>query len=304
MQRTPNLLYKETTKIMKHLKINKDCKQALETMISNVSACEDINTIKYTVINFVSYLLSYYSAATTRTRLTEIRKYVKTRHIDVWNKSSYFLLVPKDVNIKINRQSKRTKAKYQNNVIRIDSDTAQKIVQDAQSMLSSNDRLTLTIALCLLTGRRETEVLKTANFTKYDDDSLKFEGQLKKRDDEQSTCVIPSLCPPQQIIEAHNRLKQSLRRTHDIDNMSNDDINTTFSSSLRRKTIAYLNKYIQNEKLSTHDLRKVYAAICVYKYNPIQQGVNANAFLSKILGHSEDDTDTAGTYQRFYIMQK
>ena len=160
-------------------------------------------------------------------------------------------------------------------------------IEQAQKDLKSYDWRARACAIALLTGRRQTEVLKTGAFSKAKGKFFtSFSGQLKS---DKPAYLIPTLAPANEIIKAHSGLIALLPFAPA--EMSEIQVEHTANVPLNR----YVKKFY-DEALHFHDLRKLYAAKAVQAC-PAQ--ITPRAYLAGILGHAE--MKTGQHYENFKI---
>ena len=167
-------------------------------------------------------------------------------------------------------------------------------VETAKGLLKSNSYIALALGLSLLTGRRITEVLKTAKLTPLTPETMRFSGQLKTKGAEKSrdNYSIPVLADSAEIAGALARL----RRAKDFSNYAEAQVNSLVSKESGIQCRRYFGAIIPDVK--PKDLRALYAQICwdtVGQSSPkLQLG-----YFAEILGHSEQDNTTAVSYMVF-----
>lgn len=140
----------------------------------------------------------------------------------------------------------------------------------------------LTLSLCLVTGRRECELLNGQSvFTPHTTYSLVFQGQAKKRDEgavQRDERIIPCLTPSEEVIRcvAHLRARQK----HVVLN------NTTAS----RRYQSYLSRHMHgvspwcDTRTHVHSLRGIYTCMC---HSLFDWGLHTDAYVAMcILGHT------------------
>jgi hypothetical protein len=176
----------------------------------------------------------------------------------------------------------------------------------------------LAIGLMVLTGRRDTEVLKSANFKKLsegtqehfdqaeklnlnEDNCVIFSGQLKTKESKnanQDPYVIPVLGDVDTIIEALRKL----REIKDCTKLTNDEVHSQANSSLNESIKkVHFKGLLVNPSCSI--MRKIYGAICLkWLYDENQSfklEMSRQKYLASILGHSEKDLGTANSYKDY-----
>jgi hypothetical protein len=156
------------------------------------------------------------------------------------------------------------------------------------------------------------EVHSLANFEVVGEYEILFSGQAKIHrkhkenevsEDSRDNYVIPCLLPAKHLELALNWLgtvKSKKGNTYRIDSedvrINRQAVNSRYSKELNGS----INLFYNNEKLTYHGLRDIYASVCQQLFGFSNQ--SSNIFLSKILGHSVTDTVTANTYQKFVVM--
>ena len=90
---------------------------------------------------------------------------------------------------------------------------------------------------------------------------------------------------------------KKLRDILDTKELINKKVERKYHTTVNQKCTILFCKYIG--RCSAHDLRGVYATICTELYKP--KTIDQNVFLSGILGHNWNDTDTAQSYKKFRL---
>lgn len=182
-------------------------------------------------------------------------------------------------------------------------------IPTAINLLDSSKYYEIVIGLCALTGRRPTEIIKTAKFSSTNQNNIKviaqdwhsviqlqdcvaFRGQLKTKNNvrtEQDEYTIPVLCEPNKIMNALKKLRQ----INDFSHKTTKEINSSTAKGLSRTVKKIFNDSFQGG-VKMYDLRHAYALLCAQKYcdNPSQW----SKFISTILGHNDTDIETVMSY--------
>lgn len=153
----------------------------------------------------------------------------------------------------------------------------------------------VAIALMIVTGRRQSEIMATAKFTIIDDDHVLFEGQLKRHSDEDvESFKIPTLVKSQLIIDglkwlqlnnkreddpkkAHNRFSRYLSKTaKDICNSEIKIINGEWEYKSKNGKV--------KDRRTCHIFRQIYGQIAYKIFCPNTRKISQ--FLTDIMGHS------------------
>ena len=193
------------------------------------------------------------------------------------------------------------------------------VVRKAQEMINTvlevmrspdkHDPRDVFVALGLATGRRMSELLKTASFRRVGAKTywVTFTGQLKLSKEEKQTLTgdlgstigyeIPVLAPAELIEPA----LAIVRANFPCDGLSVMESKRRWHDILSRRTIATLSRFADKRTLTgCHNLRHLYANL-VYKILEAQNddvGYTITGVLHKFLGHSTDASSTAYTIVR------
>ena len=160
------------------------------------------------------------------------------------------------------------------------------IVKRATVLLGSYVWSEIAAGLAVVTGRRCTEVIKTAKFkykTKY---SVMFAGSLKRKG-EPVECIfeIPTLCEAERVMDAIASLREKLGG--EIDKLSKRQASRRFGKAVSTQCERYFSELVpprdDKDNLYTHLFRAVYATIASYWYCP--PTVPEMEFRAAIQGH-------------------
>jgi hypothetical protein len=168
----------------------------------------------------------------------------------------------------------------------------------------------VAIALMLTTGRRQSEILSSAQFTESgSDDSVMFSGQLKTkgRSDAPEVYEIPVFAPASAVINGLNWLTSKNKRHPDPAVAHN-----RFSKELSGRMVvpgqyyeidfkpeSVGGKEPKGSKLTSHLCRQIYAQ----KLKPMTpKGTQPRRYLASALGHSPDDINTVESYDADIIV--
>lgn len=145
------------------------------------------------------------------------------------------------------------------------------IVKRATTLLGSYQWSEIAAGLAVVTGRRCTEVIQTAQFKYKSSYSLTFTGALK-RGDEPVECVfeIPTLCEAQLVLDAISNLRSQLGE--EIQDLSKRQVSRRYGRAVAKKCDRYFDELVppreDKDNLYTHLFRAVYATIASYWYCP------------------------------------
>lgn len=165
-------------------------------------------------------------------------------------------------------------------------DNPDAIVNRATILLKSYQWSEIAAGLAVVTGRRCTEVIKTANFEYKSLYSVIFTGAIK-RGDEPVECVfeIPTLCEARLVIEGISSLRNQLGE--EINSLSKRQVSRRYGKGVATKCDRYFSELVppreDKDNLYTHLFRAVYATIASYWYCP--PTVPEMEFRAAIQGH-------------------
>lgn len=172
------------------------------------------------------------------------------------------------------------------------------LVQQAEALLHGEPWYELALGLAIATGRRSTEILKTAKFYPKTAFTLLFEGQLKKRDLLMKPYEIPTLVSADLVLSAWRRLRTLV----DCSTLELDEVNNRYGSVVRALANERLRGLIplrsSKEFVTTHLNRCIYGRLCVFYFGPAH--VPDITYMATIYGHYWSDGEAADDVQRNY----
>jgi hypothetical protein len=172
------------------------------------------------------------------------------------------------------------------------------LVQQAEALLHGEQWYELALGLAIATGRRSTEILKTAKFYPKTPFSLLFEGQLKKRDLLMKPYEIPTLVSADLVLSAWRRLRTLV----DCSALELDEVNNRYGSVVRALANERLSGLIplrsSKEFVTTHLNRCIYGRLCVFYFGPAH--VPDITYMATIYGHYWSDGEVVEEVQRNY----
>jgi len=177
------------------------------------------------------------------------------------------------------------------------------LILKSEELIQSNSYLNVALGLMLLTGRRATEILKTAKFEKIDSNTVLFSGQLKTKDSENAQTkpyAIPVLSDSDLIIASLARL----RELRDFSMLTPDEVHSRCNKSLNENVRRHYGEIVPTPNVK--NLRHLYAAINhSWNYEEsdyLKSQFSIQAYIASILGHKKEDLVTANSYQDFIGM--
>ena len=178
----------------------------------------------------------------------------------------------------------------------------QAVIDAAVVALSSDSTWEVAAAIILLTGRRPTEILKTAAFEQVGAYQLAFTGQLKRRDKAESEYEIYCLCRTHLLIDAFTRFRRtaSIRELQQAENTAVDSrLNATINRAVRAVFLdSILPAPLGEESLSAKNLRAAYTNIAYHLFGSVE--VSIGSFAQDYLGHQ--GVGSAANYEDYYCV--
>lgn len=170
-----------------------------------------------------------------------------------------------------------------------------RFVEIGESLLTGRSYLARILGLCALSGRRTVEIGTTAVFEWVGPNNVRFTGQAKARDrDDVRPYVIPTLCDAGKLIDALATVRQDRPDLVDdpalFHNRCAKDLHT------RAKVFG---EVFNDGTAKPKDLRPAWAEIVWLLFDERQTG--KALFLSRVLGHGDQDLLTAQSYDDFVI---
>jgi Telomere resolvase len=173
-------------------------------------------------------------------------------------------------------------ARRNENVVLLDNPDA--IVAQAVRLLESREWADIAAGLVVLTGRRSSEIIGSAQFQIKSQWSVRFTGALKRRGEVQRLSFeIPTLTTAGRVVKALDKL----RAICPTQGLSAQQINQKYAHAVAtacdRHFAELVPKRDGRENLSTHLFRSVYAAIATLWFAPTT--VDASEYKAAIQGH-------------------
>ncbi|WP_172632428.1 protelomerase family protein [Dictyobacter arantiisoli] len=172
------------------------------------------------------------------------------------------------------------------------------LVQQAEALLHGEPWYELALGLAIATGRRSTEILKTAKLYPKTPSTILFEGQLKKRDLLMKPYEIPTLVEADLVLSAWRRLRALV----DCSTLELDEVNNRYGSVVRALANERLRGLIplrsSKEFVTTHLNRCIYGRLCVFYFAPSH--VPDITYMATIYGHywsAGEEEDVQRNYQ-------
>ncbi|MBD2465619.1 hypothetical protein H6G89_32010 [Oscillatoria sp. FACHB-1407] len=184
----------------------------------------------------------------------------------------------------LNEEKQGQVARRNTQCIILDPGNVNALITRSVNLLQSPEWTDVAAALAVLTGRRSTEVMATAEFTPKTQYSVIFKGALKRRGEEQTLSFeIPTLCQAEYVL---NGLKR-LRGLVNVEGKTREAINAEYGHKVADACDRHFADLIPNrpgkDNLYSHLFRAIYGTIAVWFYCPVN--VDATEFKAHCQGH-------------------
>ena len=170
-------------------------------------------------------------------------------------------------------------------------------------LLESKEWRELAAGLIAATGRRPSEILKTAQFEQIGKFEVAFSGQLKTKGEEREAYSTYTLVESANVIDGLARLRRMPEikavRRQTLAQMDSGK-NSTLNSIIRESFDSLISPPYGEKQLSAKNLRASYAAIAIYLFCPWKQ--STNQFITERLGHTSDATAT--NYEDYQVCDR
>lgn len=169
-----------------------------------------------------------------------------------------------------------------------------------EKLLDSKGWREVAVGLIAATGRRASEILKTAEFDQIGQFEINFSGQLKAKGEEREAYSTFTLIESNKVCDALLRLRR-MPEIKELKKKTLAEIDSGRNSTVNKIVVETFSPIIEpptgEERLSTKNLRASYAAIAIYLFCPWKQ--EPSQFIRERLGHTSDAT--ASNYQDYQI---
>ncbi|MEX0272153.1 protelomerase family protein [Leptolyngbyaceae cyanobacterium UHCC 1019] len=164
-------------------------------------------------------------------------------------------------------------------------DNPDAIVAQAVRLLDSPEWADVAAGLSVLTGRRSSEILSTAEFVPKTQWSVTFTGALKRRGETQILSFeIPTLTTAKKACKALEKVRHELPEAQGL---SPQAVNSKYGQAVARACDRHFAQLVPvregKDNLYTHLFRSIYATISTFWYCPPR--VNETEFKAHIQGH-------------------
>ncbi len=168
-------------------------------------------------------------------------------------------------------------------------------LEQASTLLDSDQPLEVALALAAVTGRRYSEIMARGHFEPTDHPyQIRFSGQLKKRGPVDSYTTF-TLVPTAQVLAALERFRShptiSALQSASIEEINK--LNTPINRLVKRhfQDTGLVTVLVGEAGVTIQNLRSIYGEIAVYFFCPTNLGVHR--FIQQRLGHLISDPELA-----------
>lgn len=170
-----------------------------------------------------------------------------------------------------------------------------------EQLLESREWREVAVGLIAATGRRATEILKTAEFNQIGQFEVEFSGQLKAKGEERKPYPTFTLLESNKVCDALFRLRR-MPEIKELKKKTLGEIDSGCNSTVNRLVVEKFSPVIEPPtgelQLSTKNLRASYAALAIYLFCRWSQ--ESSQFITEKLGHTSDAT--ASNYQDYQVV--
>lgn len=273
----------------------------------------------------VDYLRKHLTLTSLRSALTEYRNAVRTtfegcalpvtykdRHSGYGHIALKYLTLKKEEVNAFDMQETARKEHYLHGQSRLIICNHSELVKKADALLDSNSVYDVAAGLLLLTGRRATEILKTASFKFVDNSHVLFSGQLKNEKcgvmakGGRDNYIIPILTDSNRIINALARIREMKPLQDKTEKEVNALTSCALGRAVKRNLMGYIKKSVHNSIenlidysfLEPKNLRSMYVHIAQNQFEPLSV---LNSFAHDVLGHATKGA--VDNYMEFMLHQ-
>ncbi len=172
-----------------------------------------------------------------------------------------------------------------------------RFIDIGEGLLDGRSYLDQILGICALTGRRTYEVACTASFAVVGINSVLFTGQAKMREREGSgSYVIPTLTQANKVVRTLATIRED---RPDLVDLTSEQFHARCAKDLHRRAGVFAPVFSDNVA-KPKDLRPAWAEIVWLLIDERRTG--KALYLSRLLGHGDQDLLTAQSYDDFVIV--
>jgi len=189
-------------------------------------------------------------------------------------------------------------------------DLAYNTLSNLKEFAPSYNWKAVSCAVAFATGRRMTEIHHSASFELVDEYTVSFTGQAKAKGSQAEHYAInpsyniPTLIPAVLVVKGLNWLKANGKQAPNPEKAHSGyaaDLGTYIKTKWYPSTMPTMvesdkDRPTRGKHCTYHRLRQLYSLCTVDAFKP--SNVNRNAYIARILGHSEGDIMTSLRYEK------
>lgn len=187
-------------------------------------------------------------------------------------------------------------------------------IETGISLIKKPSYIEKILGFCCVTGRRPAEIGCSADFSFVDINHLEFSGQLKTKNDELDSYVIPCLMNTNDFLKEWENFREQHTKNvidktiHNLNDFYSTELtkkfNSFYATDMSMRTKKYFKRFL-GEDVKAYNLRHIYATIATIRFNNMSEDdLHNDVFRANILGHQENDLDCVNTYKQFDKMIK
>lgn len=280
---------------------------SINNFIRNIENNINIQNI---VLTEKKYIDSKYKTIDSRkTTYSTYRKFIRNSGLndDIKNETlKIFRLTKDEVNTYSNKKIDKVNFKLEN--LKVITDV-EGYIETGISLIKKPSYVDKILGFCCVTGRRPAEIGCSADFSFIDINFLEFSGQLKTKNPELKSYVIPCLMNTSDFLsywlvfrEQHtkNVIDKTICNLNEFYSTEmTKKFNSSYAKDMSMRTKKYFKKFL-GEDVTAYNLRHTYATIATMKFNNMNESLyHDDKFRAKILGHNERDLVSVDTYKQF-----
>ena len=280
---------------------------SINNFIRNIENNINIQNI---VLTEKKYIDSKYKTIDSRkTTYSTYRKFIRNSGLndDIKNETlKIFRLTKDEVNTYSNKKIDKVNFKLEN--LKVITDV-EGYIETGISLIKKPSYVDKILGFCCVTGRRPAEIGCSADFSFIDINFLEFSGQLKTKNAELKSYVIPCLMNTSDFLnhwlvfrEQHtkNVIDKTICNLNDFYSTEmTKKFNSSYAKDMSMRTKKYFKKFL-GEDVTAYNLRHTYATIATMKFNNMNESLyHDDKYRAKILGHNERDLVSVDTYKQF-----
>ncbi len=247
---------------------------SINNLIRNLETNSNIENICLAEKKYIDS--RYLTIDSRKTTYSTYRKFIRNSGLndDIKNETlKIFRLTKDEVNTYSNKKIDKVNFKLEN--LKVITDV-EGYIETGISLIKKSSYVDKILGFCCVTGRRPAEIGCSADFSFIDINFLEFSGQLKTKNTELKSYVIPCLMNTSDFLshwlvfrEQHTKNVID-KKEHSLNDFYSTEMTKKFNSSYAKdmsmRTKKYFKKFL-GENVTAYNLRHTYATIATMKFN-------------------------------------